>query len=722
MVGHRVARPGRRRSWSWPTPTVPPTGWPSTSWPRPSTAPTAPPSSSRGIRRSAAGVVDVVTLDRGVAASGRDRGDPGSGGRVVLVDGPERPRWSSPTPSPPSTCSCMCADPDVARRPGPPRRAPCSAGRARPALVGDYVAGANHVLPTARTARFAQRPAGRRLPTPRPRRRRSTRPRLAGLAPHVAAFAATEGLEAHAATVALRARAERPGERRRRAARTRPVRADLRGLEGYHSPQVDRRRPPQHQREPVPAAAGLRRRLDRGAAGRRRCTATPTGAPGRCGPRSARHLGQPADRVFCANGSNEVLQTLLLTYGGPGRRAARVRADLRACTPTSAGSPAPASSRASVAPTSPSTRDVACRHRRAAPPDGHVPRARPTTPRAWSSRHDARRARCSTPPAGPSWSSTRPTASSRPAVGHASWSTTSARCGGPHLLEGVVAGRRAPRVLRGARRGWWPSSTRSCCRTTCRCPPSWPASSPCAWQAEMDDRVATIVAERERLSARWPSPAATSRSSPSGANFVLLVRAPRRRRPAARADAADACGTTCSPGACSCAASPAGPDSRAACGSRSAPPTRTTPSSPPWPTPGRSVPETPVPTDPEPPRPRRGTVERTTKETRGRGAPSTSTAPARPTSPPASRSSTTCSTSWAATAASTSMVTADGDLEIDAHHTVEDTGIVLGQAFKEALGDKRGVRRFASIAVPLDEALVDVGRSTCRAGRSWSTR
>ena len=49
-----------------------------------------------------------------------------------------------------------------------------------------------------------------------------------------------------------------------------------------------------------------------------------------------------------------------------------------------------------------------------------------------------------------------------------------------------------------------------------------------------------------------------------------------------------------------------------------------------------------------------------------------------------------------------------GDLEIDAHHTVEDTGIALGEALKEALGDKAGVRRFASNAVPLDEALVEV--------------
>jgi len=50
---------------------------------------------------------------------------------------------------------------------------------------------------------------------------------------------------------------------------------------------------------------------------------------------------------------------------------------------------------------------------------------------------------------------------------------------------------------------------------------------------------------------------------------------------------------------------------------------------------------------------------------------------------------------------------AEGDLEVDAHHTVEDTGIVLGQALREALGDKAGVRRFASVAVPLDEALVE---------------
>ncbi len=49
-----------------------------------------------------------------------------------------------------------------------------------------------------------------------------------------------------------------------------------------------------------------------------------------------------------------------------------------------------------------------------------------------------------------------------------------------------------------------------------------------------------------------------------------------------------------------------------------------------------------------------------------------------------------------------------GDLEIDTHHTIEDVGIAIGEALREALGDKAGVRRFSSIAVPLDEALIDV--------------
>lgn len=51
-------------------------------------------------------------------------------------------------------------------------------------------------------------------------------------------------------------------------------------------------------------------------------------------------------------------------------------------------------------------------------------------------------------------------------------------------------------------------------------------------------------------------------------------------------------------------------------------------------------------------------------------------------------------------------VEAQGDLEVDAHHTVEDVGICIGRAIADALGDRAGIRRFGTAAVPLDEALV----------------
>ena len=47
-----------------------------------------------------------------------------------------------------------------------------------------------------------------------------------------------------------------------------------------------------------------------------------------------------------------------------------------------------------------------------------------------------------------------------------------------------------------------------------------------------------------------------------------------------------------------------------------------------------------------------------------------------------------------------------GDLEVDSHHTIEDTGIVLGQAILEAVGDKKGIRRFGNFILPMDETLV----------------
>lgn len=64
------------------------------------------------------------------------------------------------------------------------------------------------------------------------------------------------------------------------------------------------------------------------------------------------------------------------------------------------------------------------------------------------------------------------------------------------------------------------------------------------------------------------------------------------------------------------------------------------------------------------------------------------------------------------------VVSADGDTDVDAHHTVEDVAIVLGQALREALGDKAGIRRFGDALVPLDECLVQAavdvsGRPYC---------
>lgn len=59
------------------------------------------------------------------------------------------------------------------------------------------------------------------------------------------------------------------------------------------------------------------------------------------------------------------------------------------------------------------------------------------------------------------------------------------------------------------------------------------------------------------------------------------------------------------------------------------------------------------------------------------------------------------------------FITCKGDLEVDAHHSVEDTGIVLGQAIEKALGDKKGIRRYGHFLLPMDDALIACAIDLC---------
>ena len=275
-----------------------------------------------------------------------------------------------------------------------------------------------------------------------------------------------------------------------------------------------------------------------------------------------------------------------------------------------------------------------------------------------------------------SWS-TRPTASS-PRGPRSTWSTTTCRSWSPartprrgrwprarlgYLVGPAVGGRRA-REGRAA----VPPRRRSS---------SSPAASPSTTSTRWTTASRRLVAERGRLVAAPGRPARRRRGR----------RAPTSCCSAPRAADGDACGSSCVDRSCSSATARRGPASTAACGSPSAPPPRTTRSSPPWrrscrerhPHRRRPPRRTDARTTPRPTSPSSST---STRHRRGRGLDRHPVL--RPHARPARQPRRL-----------RPRRRGQGDLEIDAHHTVEDVGIVLGEAFREALGDKAGVRRFA---------------------------
>ena len=343
-------------------------------------------------------------------------------------------------------------------------------------------------------------------------------------------------------------------------------RDDLRALEGYHSPQLDvavRLNTNESPFPPPPAfverwIAELRERAAQPVPGPR--------SPRRCATALGAHLGQPVERLFCANGSNEVLQTLLLTYGGPGRRAAMfeptyaLHSHIARITGTEV---VVGERRADFSIDPDAARDLVGQH---APtivfvcspnnPTGTVePAATVEAParrdrRSRGRRRGLRRVRAA--------QRARARARRPPARRRA------------HVLEGVVDGRAAARASRWRRRGSSRSSRRWCCRTTSRRPPRsrdgsrW--SSAPRWTIACD----RLVAERERVAAQL---AARRRHHRVPVGRELRAVPGARRRPRALGAAGRA-------GRARARLLAAGRASTIACASPSARPKRTTRSSP----------------------------------------------------------------------------------------------------------------------------------------------
>ena len=431
----------------------------------------------------------------------------------------------------PEHLELLTADPAVAACRWCATRARCSSARGRRPRSGDYVAGVNHVLPTARTARFA---SALRVDTFRKHVHvvEATEAGLAALAPHLRGARRRRGSR-RARALGRRRCAQRRAHRATGRLVTAPVSPARRPPRARGLPLAAARRlgAAQHQREPVRAAGRVRRPLGRRAARTRRSTAIPTAAPRDLRDALGAHLGQPAERLFCANGSNEVLQTLLLTYGGPGRRAAMFEPTyaLHSHIARITGTEVVVGERRADFSIDP---DVARALHRGARADDRV-RVQPQQPdRHGRARgHDRGAARRRRRPPRRRRRGVRRVRAVERARARARRPPARRRA---HVLEGVVDGGAAAR-LRGRRpRGSSRSSRRSCCRTTSRRPRRSPVGSRSTSATRW-----TTACSAWSPSASGSPPSSTASTGvtvyPSGANFLLFR--PGRRRPRALAAA-----------------------------------------------------------------------------------------------------------------------------------------------------------------------------------------
>ena len=594
------------------------------------------------------------------------------GGYTVLVDGPEQ-AVAVANAIAPEHLQLMTADPaalvPLVRNAGAVFCGPWS-----PASLGDYAAGPSHVLPTFGSARYAGALSVldflKQIHVVT-----ADETGLARLGPVVETLATAEGLPVHAASIAARRSVAAMT-----ATRVQP-RGDLALMAGYHSPQLDVPvrlntnespvGPPEAWVDELAAAladVAWNRYPDREAVALRSALAD--------------HHATTLDRVFCANGSNEVLQSVLLAYGGAGRTAATfeptyaVHSHLARVTGTGviAGG---------------AGRGLRPRPRRGRPGAGRGPGA-------WcsSARPTTRPGSSPTPDLVASVADRCAAAGALLVVDEAYGQFAVVDRAGPGRRRPAAA--RHPDLLQDLGHGRRPARLRDRPGLGRRragqgrpaVPPRrrHPAGRPPGPRPHRRHGRAGPPHRQPSGSAWWRASAGLPLQQwPSGANFVLF------RPDAAGGDAVWQALVERGVLVRNCASWPRltglPPGHR-----RHARRERALPDRP------RGDPVS---------APRTATVERTTAETSieltvdldGTGAVDVETglpffdhmlSPARtPRRPRPARSGP------------------QGDLEIDAHHTVEDVGIALGGALKEALGDKAGVRRFASSAVPLDEALVE---------------